>query len=124
MSLRKANVIYMMMLLRRNSGALCIIQIRPYLKDTPLINTTLMKLHHRCQMIPIQLTLMVPQHLKSLLLIIQSKLKRIYLKGKNQVAKVIGLTKEPNGDTVIKYNYNTLFNSMLYDVEFPDGEIK
>ena len=76
-------------------------------------------------MIPIQLTLMVPQHLKSLLLIIQSKLKRTYLKEKKyQVAKVIGRTKEPNGGTFIEYNYNKLFNSMLYDFEFPDGEIK
>ena len=43
---------------------------------------------------------------------------------KNQVAKVIGRTKEPNGGTFIEYNYNKLFNSMLYDFDSPYGEIK
>ena len=43
---------------------------------------------------------------------------------KIQGDKVIGCTKDPNGDTVVKYNDNRLFNSMLYYVEFSDGEIK
>ena len=40
---------------------------------------------------------------------------------KIQGAKVIGCIKDPNCDTVVKYNDNPLLNSMLYDVEFPDG---
>ena len=43
---------------------------------------------------------------------------------KIQGARVIGSTKDPNGDTIGKYNDNPLFKSMLYDIEFPDGEIK
>ena len=43
---------------------------------------------------------------------------------KIQGDKVIGHTKDPNGDTFVKYLDNPLFNSVLYDVEFPDGEIK
>ena len=43
---------------------------------------------------------------------------------KIQGANFIGLKKDPNGDNVGKYNDNPLFNSMLYDVEFTDGEIK
>ena len=43
---------------------------------------------------------------------------------KFQGAKVIGRTKYPNGETVGKYNDNPLFNSMLYDFDFPYGEIK
>ena len=38
--------------------------------------------------------------------------------------KVIECTKDLNGETVGKYNDNPLLNSVLYDVEFPDGEIK
>ena len=41
---------------------------------------------------------------------------------KIQCAKIIGRTKEPNGDTVGKYNENPLFNSMLYDVDFRNGK--
>ena len=43
---------------------------------------------------------------------------------KIQGVKVICRTKDLNGDTVGKYNDNPLFNSMLYDIEFPDGGIK
>ena len=43
---------------------------------------------------------------------------------KIQGDKFIGRTKDNNGDTIVKYNANILFNSMLYDVDFPDGEIK
>ena len=43
---------------------------------------------------------------------------------KTQDDKVIGRTKDPNYDTVVKQNDNPLFNSVLYDVEFPDGKIK
>ena len=40
---------------------------------------------------------------------------------KIQGAKVIVRTKEPNGDTVGKYNDKPLLNSMLYEVELSDG---
>ena len=43
---------------------------------------------------------------------------------KIQGDKVIVCTKEPNGDNVGKYNDKPFLNSMLYDFEFPDGEIK
>ena len=43
---------------------------------------------------------------------------------KIQGAKVIGRTKDPYGDNFGKCNDNPLFNSMLYDIEIPDGEIK
>ena len=38
--------------------------------------------------------------------------------------QLIGCTNDPNGNTVGKYNDNPLFNSMLYDIELPDGKIK
>ena len=40
---------------------------------------------------------------------------------KIQGAKFIGHTKYHNCDTFGKYNDNSLFNSMLYDVELPNG---
>ena len=43
---------------------------------------------------------------------------------KIQGAKVIGHTKESNGEMVEKYNDNPLLKSMLYDVQLPDGEKK
>ena len=48
----------------------------------------------------------------------------LYQGEKIQGAKFIGQTKDPNGETVSNYNENPLFKSMLYDVDFPDGEIK
>ena len=39
-------------------------------------------------------------------------------------AKVIGCTKDPNGDSVGKYNDNSLLKYILYGVELPDDEIK
>jgi hypothetical protein len=41
-----------------------------------------------------------------------------------QQAKVIQRSKSPSGDTVGTYDSNPLLNSILYDVEFPDGAIK
>ena len=39
-------------------------------------------------------------------------------------AKVIGRTKTCNYNNFGKYNTISLFKSILYDVEFPDGKIK
>ena len=38
--------------------------------------------------------------------------------------KVIGRTKDSNGEVVGTYNENPFLNTIIYDVEFPDGEIK
>ena len=39
-------------------------------------------------------------------------------------AKVIGRTIDPTGRTVGTYNDNPIINTCVYDVEFPDGEVK
>ena len=39
-------------------------------------------------------------------------------------AKVKGLTKDVNGDIIGTLDDNLLLNSILYDVEFPDGAVK
>ena len=38
--------------------------------------------------------------------------------------KVKGQTKDLIGNLIRTYNKNTLLNSMLYDVELPDGAVK
>ena len=39
-------------------------------------------------------------------------------------AKVIGRSKDADGNVIGTYDNNPLLNTMLYDVEFPDGEIR
>jgi hypothetical protein len=39
-------------------------------------------------------------------------------------AKVIGRSKNEHGVTIGTYNNNPLLNTMVYDVEFPDGEVR
>ena len=39
-------------------------------------------------------------------------------------AKVVGQSKDDDGNTVGNYDDNPHLNTMLYDVEFPDGEIR
>ena len=39
-------------------------------------------------------------------------------------AKVIGQTKDGNGDVAGSYDHNPFLNTLTYDVEFSDGEIK
>ena len=39
-------------------------------------------------------------------------------------AKVIGRAKDINGEVIGVYDNNPLLNTMVYEVEFPDGEIK
>ena len=39
-------------------------------------------------------------------------------------AKVIGRTQSPDGKCTGTYNHNPIMNTMTYDVEFPDGEIR
>ena len=41
-----------------------------------------------------------------------------------KAAKVKGRAKDNNGDFVGSYDTNPFINTMLYDVEFPDGQIK
>ena len=43
---------------------------------------------------------------------------------KIQNAKVIGRSKDSNGQTIGTFHENPLLSTILYDVEFPDGEIK
>ena len=43
---------------------------------------------------------------------------------RTQTAKVIGRTKDVDGNTIGTFNEHPLHNSMVYDVEFPDGEVK
>ena len=40
------------------------------------------------------------------------------------MGKVIGRATGPNGETVGKYDDNPILNSIIYDVEFPEGQIK
>ena len=44
--------------------------------------------------------------------------------GKLKMARFIGRTVGPDGCTTGKFNESSIFNSGIYDVEFPDGEIK
>ena len=39
-------------------------------------------------------------------------------------AKVVSRSKDGNGDIKGSYDPNTFLNTLTYDVEFPDGEIK
>lgn len=39
-------------------------------------------------------------------------------------AKVIGRTVGPDGRTVGRYNDNPILNTCVYDIEFPDGDVK
>ena len=41
-----------------------------------------------------------------------------------KLAKVIALNKDDNGGIIGSYNENPLLNSIIFDMEFPDGEIK
>ena len=41
-----------------------------------------------------------------------------------KAAKVVGRTKDENGNIIATYDHDPMLNSMVYDVEFPDGEIK
>ena len=41
-----------------------------------------------------------------------------------QNAKVIGRSKDENGQIIGTYHENPMLNTVVYDVEFPDGEIK
>ena len=38
--------------------------------------------------------------------------------------KVIGRSVEPDGTIIGSYDDNPMLNSFLYDVEFPDGQVK
>ena len=51
-------------------------------------------------------------------------MKYAYLKGENTNAKVIGRSKDADGNIIGNYNDNPFLNTMIYDVEFPDGTIK
>ena len=39
-------------------------------------------------------------------------------------ARVIGRLVDPEGCTVGTYNDNPILNTLVYDVSFPDGEVK
>ena len=41
-----------------------------------------------------------------------------------QSAKVIGRSKDVDGKIIGDYNNNSILNTMIYDVEFPDGEVQ
>ena len=43
---------------------------------------------------------------------------------KPQMGKVIGRTISPQGKTMVSYHENLILNSIIYYVEFPDGEVK
>ena len=38
--------------------------------------------------------------------------------------KVIGRSKDNDGNIIGKYDSNPILNNMVYDVEFPDGTIR
>ena len=44
--------------------------------------------------------------------------------GQQQVGRVVGRTLGSDGRTVGRYHEKPIMNSMLYDVEFPDGQVK
>ena len=39
-------------------------------------------------------------------------------------AKVVGRSKDDNGNIIGKYDRNPLLNTMVYDVKIPDGSIR
>ena len=41
-----------------------------------------------------------------------------------QMAKVSGITVGPDGKTIGTFHDTPIFNSIVYDVDFPDGEVK
>ena len=41
-----------------------------------------------------------------------------------QSAKVIGRSKDVDGKIIGDYNNNSILNTMIYDFEFPDGEVQ
>ena len=41
-----------------------------------------------------------------------------------KAAKVVGCTKDEDGNIIGTYDYDPMLKSMVYDVEFPDREIK
>jgi hypothetical protein len=41
-----------------------------------------------------------------------------------KAAKVVGRTKDEDGNIIGTYDHDPMLNSMVYDIEFPDGEIK
>ena len=43
---------------------------------------------------------------------------------KNCHAKVIGMIKDDDGNVTGVYDNNPFVNTMVYDVQFPDGQIK
>ena len=43
---------------------------------------------------------------------------------KLRLAKVIGIMVGPEGNTVGTFHETPIYNSIIYDVEFPDGEVK
>ena len=38
--------------------------------------------------------------------------------------KVVGQSKDDNGNIIGKYGSNPMINTMVYDVKFPDGSIR
>ena len=52
-------------------------------------------------------------------------MKCFYLKGRNwSVPRVIGQSKDSDGQIVGTYDKKSFNNTMVYDVEFPNGDIK
>ena len=43
---------------------------------------------------------------------------------KSQNSKVIGQSRDGNGEPIGSYDINPFLNTTIYDVEFPDGEIR
>ena len=43
---------------------------------------------------------------------------------KLQMVKVCRRTVSPDGKTIVTFHDNNMFNLIVYDVEFPDGEVK
>ena len=43
---------------------------------------------------------------------------------KHQIAKVICRTIDNNGNIIGTFDENPVLNSLVYDVEFPDGTVK
>lgn len=41
-----------------------------------------------------------------------------------QMAKVIGCSIDAKGQVIGQWNENKLLNTLVYDVEFPDGNVK
>ena len=43
---------------------------------------------------------------------------------KLRMAKVYGRTVSPDGKTIVTFHDNNIFNLIVYDVEFPDGQVQ